>query len=283
MEQLRSYSSVFSRRAFSDIIEYDDFSKLDILFDRYDSNNKRIETYYEYIKYIYKILVKNYRCEYVYKNEIINELLIKKYGTQSTIAINEFRVQGSIVDIALFNGESKAFEIKTEYDSKRRLDKQLDDYSHFFQKCYIVIPEEQLCLYENDIPSNVGIIVLYLNRGRVNLREVKKAEFNDKINSGVLMRSIKTAEYKNIIKEYYGYLPNVSCFDMFAECEILMAKIPQQELRRLILQEIKKRNSSTGFIKTSPSEIRQICLSLNLNIKQLSELKDKLNSSITPL
>lgn len=31
----------------------------------------------------------------------------------------------------MFNGESKAFEIKTEYDTPRRLDKQMDDYKRF--------------------------------------------------------------------------------------------------------------------------------------------------------
>lgn len=108
-ERLRSYSSVFSRGVVYGIIENDDYSRQNTVIERYDCNTKA-NTYYDYIKYIYKSIAKDYRCEYVYKNEIINNILLKQYGTESTVAINEFRVHNSIVDLALFNGESKAFE-----------------------------------------------------------------------------------------------------------------------------------------------------------------------------
>lgn len=118
MERLRSYSSIFSRSVFSDIIEYDDYTRLNILLERYNNSQKHFQTYLDYIKYAYHTIARKYRCEYVYKNEIISKLLIRKYGTKNTIALNEFRVRNSIVDFALFNGESKAFEIKTEYDTQ---------------------------------------------------------------------------------------------------------------------------------------------------------------------
>ena len=70
MERLRSYSSIFSRSVFSDIIEYDDYTRLNTIFNRYDSKKEYLATYFDYIKYLYRTIAKDYRCEYIYKNEI---------------------------------------------------------------------------------------------------------------------------------------------------------------------------------------------------------------------
>lgn len=281
MERLRSYSSIFSRSVFSDIIKYDDYTRLNILLNRYDSRKEHFSTYLDYIKYIYRIIAKDYRCEYIYKNEIINKLLINKYGTKNTIALNEFRVQNSIVDFALFNGESKAFEIKTEYDTKKRLERQIEDYSKLFQKCYIVVPEELYHEYGKCISENVGIVVLVREKGKIKLEEIKNAIINENIDTNVLMRSIRAIEYRNIVTEYFGALPNVSCFDMFEECHKLIAQIPQHELHILFLNEIKKRTNNTHLLKSFLSEIRQMCLSMNLNERQYEDLLKKLNNIIT--
>lgn len=135
--------------------------------------------------------------------------------------------------------------------------------------------------YAGYVSENVGIIVLFTERGRIKLQEVKKAITNDRIDSEVLMRSIRTGEYKNIVTQYFGKLPNVSCFDLFDKCQELIAQIPQEELQTLFLSEIKKRANNTRLLKSLPPEIRQIGLSLNLSKRQSENLLKKLNQLIT--
>lgn len=89
---LRSYSSAFARGVFSDIANFSDFSHLDNLHSRYNEPLRDDASYMDYVSYMYSIISKSYRCEYVFKNEIINQLLLKKYGTKNTIAFNEFKV-----------------------------------------------------------------------------------------------------------------------------------------------------------------------------------------------
>ena len=267
-DRLRSYSLVFSRNVFSDILNYGDYSKLNILIERYDKNKKKL-TYYNYIKYLYKTIAKSYRCEYIYKNEIISNLLLKEYGTKNTIAINEFRVNKSIVDFALFNGESKAFEIKTEYDTTQRLEQQLNDYTKFFQKCYVVIPDKFLKSYENYLPSNIGIIILYTENRNIKFKEIRPAEKNKQLDRDILMKSIRASEYKNIVLQHYNKLPEVSCYELFDECKKLIKKIPDNDLYSLLLSEIKKRKNNTDILNKVLPEIRQISLCLNLNQKKL--------------
>ena len=279
-ERLRSYSSVFTRKVFSDIINYNDFSHLNWLYSTYDQYQKGIESYFDYLLYLYKYIARFYRCEYVYKNEIINQLLLKKYGTKNTIAFNEFRIGNSIVDFAMMNGESKAFEIKTQFDTSRRLSKQMGDYKKVFNKCYIVVASEELCYYENIVEPTTGIIELFYDRGRIKLNEYRPAVKNSDLDSGVLMGCLRTQEYKDIVLSFDGYLPDVSEYEMYDACKARIMQIPSLRLNELFLYEIKKRKSVTSKLKDVPKELRQICLSLNLSEKERLELANQLCNPI---
>ena len=279
--KLRSYSSVFSRRVFSDIIKYGDFSHLNWLYSKYDNQSPRsFDTYLEYIKYIYTSISKSYRCEYVFKNEIINQLLLKKYGTKNTIAFNEFRVGNSIVDFAIMNGESKAFEIKTEFDSPRRLRKQMDDYMRIFNKSYIVVTSENRAFYENIIEPETGIIELVVKNRRLALNIYREAQALTSIDAGIVMKCLRTSEYENIVKSYFESLPKAQPHQMYEACAKCMAKIPFESLNELFLREIKKRKSTTNRLDTIPKEIRQIYLSMNLSDKDQIRLMSNLNKPL---
>ena len=244
VERLRSYSSVFSRKVFSDIINYSDFSHLNWLYTTYDQSLKGIESYYDYILYLYKFIAKYYRCEYIYKNEIINQLLLKSYGTKNTIAFNEFKIGNSIVDFAMMNGESKAFEIKTQLDTSRRLFKQMEDYKKVFNKCYIVVASEDIGYYESLIEPTTGIIELYYDRGRIKINEYRQAFTNSELDSDILMGCLRAQEYKNIVYSYDGILPNVCDYEMYDACKKRIKQIPSTKLNDLFLYEIKKRRNA---------------------------------------
>lgn len=278
-ERLRAYASVFSRNVFYEIIRFGDFSKLDTMLCKYDCG-RDFSTYYDYIRYAYRVLSKNYRCEYIYKNELINKLLIKKYGTKDSVAISEFRAGDSIVDLAVFNGESKAFEIKTEYDSDRRLGHQLKTYAKMFQRCYLVISEKLLDSYLPELSTDIGIIVLKDGKSSLQLEEIRSAGYNGIVDSDVIMRSVRTCEYKNIVASYYGMLPDVSRFDIFDRCKEMMKDIPPEELHRLFVTEIKKRKSVTAKLRHFPVELRQICLSMNIDGNAAGTLFMRLNLPI---
>lgn len=280
LEQLRSYSSVFSRNVFSNILSHSDYSQLDWLYDQYDSNTADEYSYIDYLAHIYKILAHSYRCEYIYKNEIINQLLLKEYGTKNTIAFNEFKVGNSIVDLAMMNGESKAFEIKTEFDTPRRLKKQMTDYRKIFNKCYLVVDSNECKYYAEHTEKETGIIALSYKKGRITIDEYRPASKIEIIESDILIKCLRIVEYENIVKTYFGTLPEVPSFQMFDYCKEKLSMIDPSSLNRLFLQEIKKRRSATNFIKSVPKELRQIILSLNLTSKNKEELISKLNIPI---
>jgi hypothetical protein len=281
MDRLRSYSSVFSSTSFQKLLQYDDYSFLNAKIERFDKPKigKSINTYYDYIQFIYRALTKQYRNEYVYKNTFVNKLLLEKYGVKNTVAINEFRVGNSIADIVLFNGTSKAFEIKTELDSNKRLEGQLTDYTKIFKKCYVITHESLIEKYlrENE---QIGVIELIEHPKSLVMREVRAASENEYINADTLIRSIRTPEYKSIVKQYYGELPKMDSFNMFDTCRNLMKQIPNEQLNHLFIEELKKRKSNTEIIRTFHNELRHLCLAMNMNAELYQELNFKLNKPI---
>lgn len=281
LNQMRSYASIFSSTYFSKLLQNDDYAFIDAKINLYDQSKigKGINTYYDYIKYVYSELSKQYRNEYVYKNTFINELLIKKYGVKNTIAINEFRVGESIADIVLFNGTSKAFEIKTELDSKKRLNGQLSDYRKIFKESYIVTHEALVDMYLKEDES-IGVISLETSSKSFKMIEIRPAKINSEISPEAIIRSIRTNEYKNIVKEYYGALPKMNSFNMFDICFDLIKEIPNENLNTLFIEELKKRKSNTVNINSFFKELRQLGLAMNIDEKTHHNLLIKLNKPI---
>lgn len=276
----KSAATAFSRNAIADVMKYRDFSQLDWVLSLCN-NNKGFATYLDLMNVVYRNMTKHYRCEYVYKNEIVRHLVRSFRKSDHTVVFNEFRVADSIADLAMFNGESKAFEIKTEYDSTKRLPKQICAYSRVFDKCYVVAPEEKLSLYMSTIDDSTGIILFTYDKGRVSLNKLREAEPNSRIDADALIRCLRTSEYEGVVKAYYGQLPEVSAADMFDACTEMMSRMPSPVLRKLFLSAMKKRKTDLSLLKRVPQSLAQLCVALNLNDKDINSLVNVLNTKIS--
>ncbi len=282
LNRMRSYSSVFSSMAFAKMMKDGDMSFIQAKIKRYDSDNfqkGKFSTYLEYINYIYRELVKTYRNEYVYKNTFINNMLLKEYGVKDTIAINEFKVGNSVADIVLFNGISRAFEIKTELDSNKRLKDQIADYCKVFDECYIVTDENLIDKYAKEDPK-AGLIKLEKRPRSVAMTEVRKPIKNDQIDPHTVIRCLRTEEYKSVVKKHYGELPEINSFNMFEVCSELIEQIPQKQLSMLFIDVLKKRKSNTSSLMQIDKELRQVALAMNINLQKYQQILNLLNEPI---
>lgn len=270
-DRLRGYASVYSRKVFCNLLKYEDYTRMDCLHVRYDAGRKKEKTYLSYIKYMYRSMVKGYRCEYVYKNAIINDIL-QKYALKDTVVFNEFAIRKTIVDLVMFNGHSRAFEIKTEYDSTIRLANQLAEYARLFQQCYVVFPEHLAEFYIQEVPKTVGLIALKYKNGQICLEEIREAEYNLSLDATLLMKCLRTEEYKKIVTDCFGALPQVSCFKMYEACESMIARLPKNVLHDCFVRTMKQRNNNTRLLKKVSPEMRQMCLQLGLSAEQMNQL-----------
>lgn len=157
----RVYANMFSTSIFKQLVEEEDVSYLvtNYLKFGYDSG-VGLKTVGDFYKYMYNALMLNYRNEYVYKNLIINKILLGRHNLNTTTALSEFRIGKSIADLVLLNGTSKVYEIKTELDTQYRLEKQLYDYKKVFEQIYIVTHISLADKFSKLTDDRIGVLAL---------------------------------------------------------------------------------------------------------------------------
>jgi len=277
--QLRDYSSLFSRNEVLSWFKMD-FTSLNCKIERYDENwLKSIKTtYLDYLKYVYSVLAMNYQNEYIFKNEFLNEWLISELGKDNSKIFSEFRVGNSVADLAMFNGYSKIFEIKTEFDSDIRLPLQLESYKKAFNQIYLIIPEAKLSNYKK-YDETVGLIT-FNSKSDNSFTIDRNASINFEIDPLTIMSILHTNEYKSIVKKYFGHLPKMTSFSQFKTCSALIFEIPKNELNKLFISEIKKRGINEALSSRYYREFNQLFLALKMNRTEKSKMIDLLK---TPL
>ncbi len=280
IENLRSLSQIFSNSNFRKIIRKNDYIQTIYSLQKHSNIDPNLKNK-EALNLVYKNLLKNYKNEYIYKNILINRLLLKKYSLSTTVSFNEFKIGDSISDFILLNGEARVYEIKTELDTLDKIEKQILDYKKFGNKIFIVAHKYHLPklikLYEN---SEIGLIELTNNNS---LKEIKSAGDNFDLDTEVLFKSLRKKEYLEIISGYFHSVPNVPNTLIFRECLELAKKIPIIEFQNLVIQVLKKRNISNPELllnENIPESLKHICYNLNLTSKEYSELNTFLNLKI---
>ena len=274
------YSSIFSRGNFDRLLKRNDYTLFQDIISDYDSKliGSRLITYADFTDYAYKYILKNYRNEYVFKNSLIN-MLIKEFGTSHTIIFNEFSVGNSIADLVMFNGISRAYEIKTELDSDKRLGTQLADYKKIFQRCFVVVHDNCVGKYIN-ADDDIGIISMCVNRGNVKFEEVKAPKDNHNIDPHILIRCLRSSEYKELVKRYYRELPEMNAFTAFSICEEMMSAIPSDKLNCLFIDLMKERKTNMSQLKIFDKHLRQIGLSMHFSDKDYEIVSQRLQEPI---
>jgi len=193
------------------------------------------------IKEIYKVLLRKYRNEYVYKNTLLNKLLLGRHSIRTTTALTEVTIGKSKADFILINGSATVYEIKTDLDSLVRLKGQLENYYKAFSKVYVITGELH---YEkvNELleDSNVGICLL-TNRNTIS--EKKKAVVDyGKLDYETMFRILRKDEYEEVIFNKYKELPKTSQVKYYRECFSWFQKIEIKEAYERMLKVLKKRN-----------------------------------------
>lgn len=278
-----SVSNIFSTSHFKKVITQPDYPLLEKKINKYSSVfDRSFTTRKDALKTLYEYLLLNYRCEYVYKNLITKRILLGKHSLNTSNLINELRIGSSLADLVLFNGTSTVYEIKTELDSPERLSDQLNDYQKAFTKICLVIHHSQEEKYL-DILRNSSVGLKVLNK-QFHLSDRKVTEKkSDKLDIVTMFKCLRKAEYTNIIKTYYGSMPDVPNMYFFRECLELAKKIKPIKFHRLMNDELKKRKPREKQILNSgkiPNFLSSICLAIDPNGEQYDQLFKYLNKKL---
>ena len=278
-EQLRDYSALFSR-AEALAWQKGSFYSLNQKINRHDKAwlSEKKCSYSDYLKYIYRILESHYPTEYIIKNSFLNESLIPELKKSEATIFNEFRVGESVGDLAIFNGISKVFEIKTEFDSDARLKLQLENYKRIFSEVYLIVPESKLGYYKK-VDTSIGLILYDTSKKKKFFLE-RNSNFNTNIDLCAIMNILHTNEYKSIIIDYYGEVPKMTSFNQFEKSKKLIVEIPIIDFNKLFIKYMKKRVMSTELSSRNFKELNQLALALKLGRREKLNLIGNLKTSL---
>lgn len=232
---------IFTQSTFEELIKSRSNSAYSEVVNRYIKETDK-KSNKDIISEIYKTMVLNYRNEYIYKNTLLNKLLVAKHSLRTTTALTEIPINRSKADFVLINGKAVVYEIKTELDSFIRLESQLSDYYKAFNHVCVVTCEENYTKLEEILRgSSVGIYIL-TKRNSLSLRK-EPATDSSKLDLKVMFKILRKSEFENIIKTHYGELPVVSQVNHYNKCYSLFKEIDKELAYEYMLKELKKRSS----------------------------------------
>ena len=133
----RAINRVFTRKVISDLVQDGKSDVFDYVVKRYveDPSGK---THGQLISEIYTRLNQQQRNEYFYMNTLLNKLLCGIHNVNTTVAFSQVRIEHSIADFVMINGEGRVYEIKSDLDNFSRLHNQLQDYFCAFNKVSVL-------------------------------------------------------------------------------------------------------------------------------------------------
>jgi hypothetical protein len=142
----------------------------------------------------------------------------------------------------------------------------------------LIVPETKLSLYEKHDKS-IGLITFNSKKNN-SFNRSRKASNNTEIDRNTIMSILHTNEYKSIVKEYFSFLPEMTSFSQFKICKELIREIPDNDLNKLFISQIKKRGDNEALSSRYYKEFNQLFLALKMN--QVNK-KKMINILRTPL
>ena len=248
MDNSRAINRVFTRKVFEDLIENGKNDTFDYVVRRYIDDPEH-KNHGQLISEIYSHLGKQQRNEYFYMNTLLNKLLCGIHNVNTTSAFSQVRIEHSIADFVMINGEGSVYEIKSDLDNFDRLYDQLRDYFCAFSKVSVLasIHEHEkvktVLTSFGDMGRAVGIYVLSDQSTIFNRERSKEPEtYNDYLNYRSIFKLLRKREYESVIRVYWGQVPQTDPVFHYKACLEQFERIPILEAQQLAFQELKKRN-----------------------------------------
>ncbi|WP_334223240.1 sce7726 family protein [Pseudomonas aeruginosa] len=277
LELARISSRAFGRPAFAALARGGDPRKIfKALYDaELVSSNQSVSTLFENA---FSNLRSNYRNEYIYKCAITNKIVFGKHSPRTASISLELPIGKSIVDAAIFNGTSTAYEIKTEFDSPKRLCTQTPDYLRAFDKVFIVTHPDYASSYLNNSDERVGILTIDRND---RIRVIKEAiENKQNIDTRTIFRALRREEYITALEKTLKIKIEKPNGTISGYCEELFSKLSKQDAHRIFVHSMRKRTTdieTVDFISLLPSHLRVLGYSTPLSRPQRQKILSTLS------
>ena len=139
-----------------------------------------------------------------------NDLQRKYGGNPDTEVIDELTIGGgrSRIDLALVNGVLHGFELKSDFDTLRRLPEQVQVYGTVCDRVTLVVGERHAGQAVQLVPDWWGILVVRSGRKRAIFRALKLPQINPSLDPLAIARLLRRSEAATVVSELGFAEPN---------------------------------------------------------------------------
>ena len=221
------------------------------------------------------------RDEYIYKTALTHNILLGKHSLNTASMLNEFRVGECKADIAILNGTSTVYEVKSERDSLVRLEKQIAAYSRVFAQVYVIGADNHADSVARLTPSDVGILRLNSRQQITTVREA--ADRPDWTSPVAIFECVRTDEARLILQRLGVPIPVVPNTKLSAALGELFIQLDARKTHDAMVQVLKKTRNLlplSDLVAHLPRSLHSAALSVPLRRSDHARLVAAVN---TPL
>ena len=222
-----------------------------------------------------------YRNEYSYKAALIQKILLGRHSIKSATLLTEFRVGKCKADLAILNGTSSVYEIKSERDSLIRLESQIGEYRKFFAKVNVVVAECHLKEVLKTLSDDVGILLLserfQLSKIRDATENISRMDLNTVFDSLRIEESIKVLSSLDI---RMPKMPNTLIYEAAKKLFISQNKSDIHEKMVNVLKVSRNSINLTELLNNLPKSLQPLILTTSIRKKDHSRLLSAINTPI---
>lgn len=138
-----------------------------------------------------------FRDEYVYRAALTKRVLLGTHSLHTASMLSEFRVGKCRADVAVLNGTSTVYEIKSERDTLSKLAGQVSAYRDVFATIYVIAGENHIEGVLKTVPTDVGVMKLSSRHQISCIREATNSPA--RTNPVAIFEALRTSEAVSVL------------------------------------------------------------------------------------
>ena len=224
-----------------------------------------------------RLLVREYRNEYVFKNELVSKIIFGKHSPRTASALLELRMGRSWADLVILNGTSTTYEIKTDLDQFARLATQLSDYTSRSEYVNVVTSDKRAATAERHLPDHVGVVAIRSNGAVTTLRPA--ASNIHRLVADHLFSMLRTSEVLELLGNATGYVLDVPQGNAWARLKELFAELPIEIAHDGVVAILRRRGTEAAKLAGNsafPFSLRALAYATELSNVGQQRLLDRL-------
>lgn len=282
LDALRALSTLFTRPAFKDLSGVYGYETALQQLQRTGALAKgEPMPLRELLETAFAQLELHYRNEYVFKTAIASTTLEQFPAPGDASVQIEMPIHSSILDVAVASDTTRAYEIKTDYDSSRRLETQTLNYLKAYDEVYLVASSKMLLKFAKGVDSRVGLITLAPDGSLNSERPATPNRAN--LQAYEVCWGLRRAEQVGALERRMGQRIDMPNGVIGSWCEMQFRTIPSLDLHDIFLDAMRKRSLDKfkdNFILRLPRSLRALGFATPLSGVAQRRLLENLDKSV---